>query len=83
LLITKIRQDEKEKLDAEYWIGYNKGYLDGYSDAEKEFMNPCLMCGYDEFSTYVCDECKEWEYPSMNEDNGPMSTNEDKIGGIE
>jgi len=29
---------------------------------EKYYLNPCMGCGFDDFSTYVCDDCaKEWE----------------------
>jgi hypothetical protein len=31
--------------DVEYWVGYNNGYMDGYSDAEKQFMNNACFVG--------------------------------------
>ena len=80
MVIRRVREDERNKidLDVEYWVGYNngytQGYMDGYSDAEKEYTNPCLFCGHDDFSTYVCDSCKK-EY--VNEDIDDVSTNGD------
>jgi hypothetical protein len=62
MVIRRVREDEQTyALSA-----YNTGYMDGHSDAEKEFMNPCLLCGHNGFSTYICDDCKREE--STNED---------------
>jgi hypothetical protein len=35
---NKLQKEFQESLDLEYWRGYNNGYLDGYSDAETEFI---------------------------------------------
>lgn len=38
-------------------------WLDGYEAGvakEREFwMNPCLLCGMDDWSTYVCEDCEK------------------------
>lgn len=89
MVIRRVREDERNTidLDVEYWVGYNKGYLDGYTNAETEFTNPCCFCGHDDFSTYVCDDCKEEEFwnedMSENADNIEMSANDDKNGGTQ
>lgn len=37
---------------------YNRGYSDGYKEAEKYYTNSCFSCGYaGEWSTWVCDDC--------------------------
>jgi hypothetical protein len=43
-----------------YRDGLVKGYLDGYSDAEKHYTNKCTLCGIGGISsTLLCNECKE------------------------
>ena len=49
--------------DVEYWVGYNNGYTDAYTEG--------YMDGYSDAEAHY----EDWVY--TNEDNGPMSTNDD------
>jgi hypothetical protein len=35
-VIKRVREDEKENLDLEYWRGYHNGQQDGYTELAKE-----------------------------------------------
>ena len=37
---------------------FARGYLDGYSDAEKHYTNTCTLCGVGGASASLCLECK-------------------------
>lgn len=34
-----------------------RGYNIGVADEREIWINPCFVCGMDDFSTYVCDGC--------------------------
>jgi hypothetical protein len=45
---------------------YAKGYLDGYTDAEKHYTNRCINCGTGGISSpWLCIPCKE-QNPDWN-----------------
>jgi hypothetical protein len=35
-VIKRVRKDEQQNLDFEYWIGYHNGYEAGYQDCQKQ-----------------------------------------------
>ena len=50
-----------------YRDGSAKGYLDGYTDAEKHYTNRCINCGTGGISSpWLCIPCKE-QNPDWNE----------------
>jgi len=49
-----------------YRDGSAKGYLDGYTDAEKHYTNRCINCGTGGISSpWLCIPCKE-QNPDWN-----------------
>lgn len=38
---------------------YSKGYLEGYTDAEKHYTNKCTLCGTGGIVSWLCNTCKE------------------------
>ena len=38
---------------------YARGYLEGYSDAEKHYTNKCTLCGVGGTTASLCLECKK------------------------
>ena len=38
---------------------YARGYLEGYSDAEKHYTNKCTLCGIGGTPASLCLECKK------------------------
>ena len=38
---------------------YARGYLDGYTDAEKHYKNLCTLCGTGGIVSWLCITCKE------------------------
>lgn len=62
VLIRQVRSDEGMSNDSEYL----RGYLNGYSDAEKHYTNACTLCGTGGISsTWLCISCKE-QNPDWN-----------------
>ena len=43
------------ELEAEF----ARGYLEGYSDAEKHYTNLCTLCGTGGTISWLCNTCKE------------------------
>ena len=43
------------ELEAEF----ARGYLEGYSDAEKHYTNKCTLCGTGGTVSWACNECKK------------------------
>ena len=38
---------------------FARGYLEGYSDAEKHYKNLCTLCGIGGTVSWLCNTCKE------------------------
>ncbi len=43
-----------------YTIAYIEKKLEELKALKERLSNPCFMCGYDNESTYTCDDCLEY-----------------------